>query len=189
MVSARTLLLLACLAGARAHCAVQSSTCYIDGGNSRVLPYPSAKPPWDHALTEGGCMQLCHDAGFSLAGVEDGAQCFCGNSTAAAAQAGSGCDMPCSGNATQKCGGRSRVNVLAFHCSGTPNPTPPPPPTPVPTPPPPPTPYHASDLNILYGWARRRLHTPLPIQTLTHPPAPTPAPSPLKLHHVRRHAR
>ena len=82
-------------------------------------------------------MQVCYAAKFSLAGVEDGTQCFCGNAIPASAAPATNCNVTCSGNHKEICGGVMAVNVLTFKCSGPPDPTPSPPLPPAPTPTPP----------------------------------------------------
>jgi hypothetical protein len=142
--------------GKHHNCVSLSETCYADPIKSRVLPYPiGGHPPSLNALTREGCMQMCHDADFTLAGVENGKQCFCGNATSATAQKlPTGCQTPCGGDATENCGGHSEASVLRLHCgSGPPDPFPPthPPTMPPPTPPPAPRPpFNPKNLNVLY---------------------------------------
>lgn len=60
------------------------------------------------------CSNLCLTAGgFALFGVEYGGECYCGNTLAAGAVRAfdTGCDMACSGNNVQLCGGRSRLSL------------------------------------------------------------------------------
>ena len=108
------------------HCVVKTDTCYEDGNQRRVLSWPGRKAPQNHDLTREGCMQICHDKGYLLAGVEYGSQCFCGNATSSGAVKGDGCKGACDGNASETCGGSNHINVLSFSCSGASDPTPPP---------------------------------------------------------------
>ncbi|KAK5663389.1 hypothetical protein OQA88_3817 [Cercophora sp. LCS_1] len=66
-------------------------------------------------MTIESCIGFCETRGFPYAGVEYSVECFCGSTLApAAAQvASTDCSMPCSGDATQPCGGPSRLNL--FH--------------------------------------------------------------------------
>ena len=127
-----------CLRATAAQCEVTGDVCYHDlhPNTSRVLSYPSARPKAIPELTREVCMGICFDAHFTLAGVENGHQCFCGNRTSVdATKAKSAeCDKLCAGNSSEKCGGGSRINVLNFSCSGLP-PVPHPTPKPTPTPP------------------------------------------------------
>ena len=55
------------------HCVLTGKeACYHDEPSSRVLPYPSRRPPQHPNLDRQICMQLCADAGCVLAGVEGG---------------------------------------------------------------------------------------------------------------------
>ncbi|KAK0632014.1 hypothetical protein B0T14DRAFT_490452 [Immersiella caudata] len=66
-------------------------------------------------MTIESCIAYCDTRGFAYAGVEYSVECFCGNTLAPAAShvAASQCSMACSGDATQPCGGPSRLNL--FH--------------------------------------------------------------------------
>ena len=93
------------------------------------------------------CACLCHTKGYSLAGVEDGDNCYCAASLAAlnstkmcgARADPSTCSKKCVANNSETCGGPNLVQLLTFTCSDTCN-QPKPTPAPVPTPVPPPTP-------------------------------------------------
>jgi hypothetical protein len=165
-LSTSTVLLLASIIGlllphhAGATCVATSATCFHDSRAGRVLPYPNSHPRLPDGgahLTRAGCMQLCDTAGYSVAGVEDGAQCFCGHSVPSWAKkaADSFCSAPCKGDAEETCGGDNALLALPFHCNGPPGPAPPPyPPQPPPPPPPPPPgprpPFKPGDMNILF---------------------------------------
>eukprot|EP01052_Picozoa_sp_SAG31_P025873 SAG31_NODE_2299_length_5981_cov_2.649439_2_plen_213_part_00 len=150
------LAVLSCMtAAARAHCVLaRPAACFHDDPQNRVLPYPSRRPAPHRDLTRQTCMQLCADAGYVLAGAEDGGQCFCGNATAPGAQPAStgACDMPCRGNSSEACGGNDHISILEFRCAGPPDPSPGPRPVPPPPPAPPlppPMPPPAGALNVL----------------------------------------
>ena len=55
-------------------------------------------------MTVEDCINLCSSKGFKYAGVEYGTQCFCGNSYGKYATANN-CNMKCSGNLNEICGG------------------------------------------------------------------------------------
>ena len=55
-------------------------------------------------MTVSLCISECRRRGFAYAGVQYGSQCFCGNSYGKYGRANN-CDMPCSGNRSQICGG------------------------------------------------------------------------------------
>jgi hypothetical protein len=56
------------------------------------------------------CQQICGDLGFTIAGVEWGIECWCGN-TLLGGTPSTGCTYPCNGDSNQICGGQSRINL------------------------------------------------------------------------------
>ncbi|KAJ3942105.1 uncharacterized protein N0V96_007596 [Colletotrichum fioriniae] len=58
------------------------------------------------------CTNACQAAGYSLAGVEYSSECYCDNQLRNTGSAGfDGCNMLCSGNSSEYCGGSNRINV------------------------------------------------------------------------------
>ena len=83
----------------------------------RIGPYEL-----DGGVTIEKCMQLCYGFGFSLSGVEDGAQCFCDNAlqepiTPVDDQIECLAE-PCAGNEYEYCGGANRLRVFNVSCNG-----------------------------------------------------------------------
>ncbi len=130
----------------------QGFGCWVDMEHPRTLRGPSIqclpnkpKPPACKSQTPSECAQWCHDQGMGIAGTENGNQCFCDTAVNWASAHGKGrtaapasdCHHPCAGDHEIKCGGRFRISVYNFTCSGPPGPTPPPPAPPLPPPPPP----------------------------------------------------
>jgi hypothetical protein len=82
-----------------------SATCYVDSCDKPSLPFLSSKKA---TQTVSGCIAECGAAGFKLAGLSWGEECFCGNDlggTAASNVPGSGlaipqteCNIPCTGD-------------------------------------------------------------------------------------------
>lgn len=67
-------------------------------------------------MTVDKCVSFCKDAGFTMAGVEYGDECYCGNALANGAAISSisyECKMPCAGNSLQICGGPNAINLYA----------------------------------------------------------------------------
>ncbi|KAG8842004.1 hypothetical protein FRC20_004683, partial [Serendipita sp. 405] len=64
-------------------------------------------------MTPAKCQNLCEAEGFSLAGVEYGRECFCGNAIFGNNRPSSDgiCNMPCSGDTNQMCGGPDAINI------------------------------------------------------------------------------
>ena len=89
----------------------------------RTLPIPVGVS----TNTMETCTSACYDAGYGIAGMEYSAECWCGTSiqSGGAPAPASDCNMPCTGDNTQPCGGPNRLNV--YNYTGT-VPTPPPPP-------------------------------------------------------------
>jgi len=90
-----------------------SQGCYTEASNNqRALSAQSYTSP---RLTVETCITFCgsFSTKYSMAGVEYGTQCFCGNSLAAGSvpAAASQCNMVCGGNSLQYCGGPSRLNL------------------------------------------------------------------------------
>ena len=93
--------------------------CYTDATHTRTLLYvqnPPANP------TVETCIAQCNAAGYTLAGVEYGGQCWCDNSLhnngGPAPDGDTGCNMPCSGNANEICGGSNRLSLYAPTVTG-----------------------------------------------------------------------
>ncbi|KAI7500184.1 WSC-domain-containing protein [Hortaea werneckii] len=61
------------------------------------------------------CTQTCADKGYSIAGIEFGSQCFCGNALGYAATQviDSSCQTPCPGNSSEICGGGNRLSLFS----------------------------------------------------------------------------
>ncbi|RPA85829.1 hypothetical protein BJ508DRAFT_411799 [Ascobolus immersus RN42] len=90
--------------------------CYTDGA-ARALSHYEIVP----GNTVEKCTAACQSGGYKYAGMEYGAECYCGNTIANGhTKATSGCDMPCAGNPEQLCGGPFRLNVWSFFDSGAP---------------------------------------------------------------------
>jgi hypothetical protein len=113
-------------------CAVdQVKGCYHDSGgmyntSGRVLDgfIYNSDNQLGIKMTQDICMQVCNDRGFKYAGLEDGDQCFCGDTINPALQPlnlTNTCLRPCDGNKQQKCGGYWQVLVLSYICTGPPD--------------------------------------------------------------------
>ncbi|PVF98141.1 WSC-domain-containing protein [Serendipita vermifera] len=63
-------------------------------------------------MTPGKCQSICEAAGFFLAGVEYGRECYCGNTIMGKNNIKPQiCTTPCSGDSSQKCGGPDAINI------------------------------------------------------------------------------
>ena len=68
-------------------------------------PFPSNTP--------AKCMEACDDQGFLFAGVQIGNECWCGNDAPPEDKLvpQEECNVSCSGDSAQVCGGSWRINV------------------------------------------------------------------------------
>lgn len=91
---------------------------YDPAGESRTLNGSSLTA---NNMTNAICVEFCKDAGFTIAGTEYSTQCYCSDEMAAdrAPKAGlvGNCEMPCSGNSTEMCGGAATISLYK-KCGG-----------------------------------------------------------------------
>ncbi|EQK98548.1 Carbohydrate-binding WSC [Ophiocordyceps sinensis CO18] len=67
-------------------------------------------------MTVAKCTAACKASGYPLAGVEYGAECYCGKRISNGAKSvDGGCSMPCKGNSSEFCGGGGRLNVFGHN--------------------------------------------------------------------------
>ena len=92
----------------------QYSGCYVDSFSARSLN--SASYADNSGMTGDACIAFCGAKGYSVAGTEYSSECYCG--TALPARASTGCNMACSGDASQHCGGPDRLLVYTSTSSG-----------------------------------------------------------------------
>ncbi len=95
--------------------------CYSEATTGRALSALTPTPP-----ATGFTLELCEAAcqGYTYWGMEYSNQCFCGNSLGAGSvnqsslvPSVSGCNMLCSGNSLEYCGGASRLNLYKLNTS------------------------------------------------------------------------
>ncbi|KAJ7068678.1 WSC domain-containing protein [Mycena amicta] len=85
---------------------------YVDDtSTSRTLAGASFS---DASMTVESCLAFCSNGGFNLAGVEYGSECYTG-----AIASDASCNMPCSGDVTERCGAG---NFLDLYWNGEPLP-------------------------------------------------------------------
>ncbi|GIZ42477.1 hypothetical protein CKM354_000574700 [Cercospora kikuchii] len=88
--------------------------CYTDSAGARSLPVGMGVPGDYNNMTIEGCLTACGKQGFSYAGTEYSRECYCANSVqngGSCASDQSTCNMKCTGNSQQTCGGPDRLNV------------------------------------------------------------------------------
>lgn len=93
--------------------------CYSEATNGRALS-DLQNPISGKSVTIEACAVAC--AGYDYFGTEYSGECYCGNTinTGSTMVAGSTpaqtlCDMTCSGNASEYCGGPSRLNMYQLN--------------------------------------------------------------------------
>ncbi|KAI1093594.1 putative glyoxal oxidase [Rostrohypoxylon terebratum] len=92
--------------------------CYSEGTTGRGLTFGASV--LSTQMSAANCTAACQVAGYILAGTEYGDECYCGNSISnGAAPAEDGCNMSCSGNKSEVCGGSNRLNVYDFNMKYT----------------------------------------------------------------------
>lgn len=67
-------------------------------------------------MTLEKCTTFCQKGGFAFAGLEYSSECYCGNTLANGATLSAfstQCNMPCSGNAGQTCGGPNAITLFS----------------------------------------------------------------------------
>jgi hypothetical protein len=93
--------------------------CYADYQNSiRVLTGYS----WSsgNEMTIEQCVTSCGSRGYQYAGVQDGYQCFCGNNNYSSQGASTSCNVACTGNSAETCGGNGANGVYTAQSEVTP---------------------------------------------------------------------
>lgn len=96
--------------------------CYNDTPEARTLDGAFMYSSQASALTLESCASFCSN--FTYFGVEGSWECFCGTALRSAANVSS-CNLPCSGNGAEICGGASAISVYRYraglHASSTTN--------------------------------------------------------------------
>ncbi|KAL2063582.1 hypothetical protein VTL71DRAFT_5387 [Oculimacula yallundae] len=88
----------------------KSQGCYTEAGRTLTgAGYANAT-----SMTDEKCISFCEAAGYIYAGTEYGEECYCGNkiATGSVPAPSTDCNVPCSGNATEPCGGPNRLNLF-----------------------------------------------------------------------------
>lgn len=118
------------------HCPPNGGIC------RRCLPFFVANAAEPAGVTREQCACLCSQHGYTLAGVENANNCYCGHTinatTCGGAPIAEQCTKHCA-NGEAGCGNAYQVDIYDFKCeSASSSSCSPPPPSPPPPPPPPP---------------------------------------------------
>ncbi|XP_044296863.1 WSC domain-containing protein 2 [Varanus komodoensis] len=83
--------------------------CYVDNTHRRVLRGVSF---FDYKkMTLFRCQDNCAERGYLYAGLEFGAECYCGHKMQAVNVSDSECNMECKGEKSSACGGANRLSI------------------------------------------------------------------------------
>ncbi|KAJ7293964.1 hypothetical protein C8J57DRAFT_1270464 [Mycena rebaudengoi] len=97
---------------------VLSNACVVDSSSRILQGYGAATS----SNTPATCQSTCASKGFSMAGVENGNECYCANSFSGGnptVVSTSDCSVACSGNSSAKCGGGWRLQVYTSTATTT----------------------------------------------------------------------
>ena len=86
--------------------------CYQDSFSTRLLQGHTLK--LRETNSADACLEVCTEYGFSLAGLQYGVECFCGNTKPPAGKelGEEKCDMPCPGEEGESCGGYLTMDIF-----------------------------------------------------------------------------
>ena len=76
------------------------------------------------SMTTELCLSTCLSKGFLYAGTQYASECYCSTSLSATAAPETACNMKCKGDATQLCGGSSRISTYKSNIQAGPAPAP-----------------------------------------------------------------
>nr|BDD89481.1 WSC domain-containing protein 2 [Oryzias latipes] len=89
--------------------------CYIDNTQKRALRGVSF---FDYKkMTVFRCQDNCAERGYMYAGLEFGAECYCGHKIQASNVSDSECSMQCKGEKSNVCGGANRLSIYRLELS------------------------------------------------------------------------
>ncbi|XP_027889706.1 sialate:O-sulfotransferase 2 [Xiphophorus couchianus] len=89
--------------------------CYVDDTQKRALRGVSF---FDYKkMTVFRCQDNCAERGYMYAGLEFGAECFCGHKIQAPNASESECNMECKGERNNMCGGANRLSIYRLELS------------------------------------------------------------------------
>ncbi|KAK0715595.1 WSC domain-containing protein [Lasiosphaeris hirsuta] len=83
--------------------------CYVDSGNPRIF---SVVNQIGESMTPEVCLQACTKNGYKYAGIEDGHECWCGQTVPSTQVTDSQCSKMCTGS-VQTCGGPSLMEIYS----------------------------------------------------------------------------
>ncbi|KAJ7438488.1 WSC domain-containing protein, partial [Mycena latifolia] len=94
-----------------------SQACAVDTSARILQGYHTSSS----SNTQSWCQSTCLAKGFSIAGVENGNECWCGNAIIGTPADGSAstCSYACAGDSSSKCGGNWRMQIYTYTSPAT----------------------------------------------------------------------
>ncbi|KAH7389745.1 WSC domain-containing protein [Phaeosphaeria sp. MPI-PUGE-AT-0046c] len=90
----------------------KSLGCYAQNPDRPILQQ-NMNPNGDASLSIPKCESSCYRQAFTFAGMQEGNQCWCSNYVAGElAKNAADCNVPCTGNKAEVCGGKGVVSVF-----------------------------------------------------------------------------
>ena len=86
--------------------------CFQDAEANRALTGPKTE---SNTMTNDICSKTCSDQGYTYSGTEYGSQCYCGNTKPTTTS--TNCNVKCSGDSSQTCGGGYALTVVQSNAS------------------------------------------------------------------------
>lgn len=84
--------------------------CYLDSTSNRTLQGTSTSST--STMTDESCIAYCQQNNYIYAGTEYSNECYCDNSLSSTLESDADCNMGCSGNSSESCGGPNRLTVF-----------------------------------------------------------------------------
>ena len=88
--------------------------CYVDSAAARSLPIAMAVTGGPTAMTVESCLNACATASYPFAGLEYSDECYCGSTLPAQVATDGRCNMICSGDSENICGGPNGLTVYQY---------------------------------------------------------------------------
>eukprot|EP01059_Diplonema_ambulator_P016847 TRINITY_DN28820_c0_g1_i1.p1 TRINITY_DN28820_c0_g1~~TRINITY_DN28820_c0_g1_i1.p1 ORF type:complete len:2516 (+),score=639.61 TRINITY_DN28820_c0_g1_i1:711-7550(+) len=96
--------------------------CFNDDAMSRTFEFYAGSSTTLNSVER--CATICKHNNYTFLGLQNGEDCYCGNSTGSAQlTADTVCNMPCTGNSSEKCGGSLANSVYSTTGPSAPTPS------------------------------------------------------------------
>jgi len=85
--------------------------CFLEENNSEDLNYTAIY--YSSSMTIGLCREACYNLNYEYAGLEGGNKCSCGNSFGSFGESPGSCEISCTGDCSENCGGNGYDSVFS----------------------------------------------------------------------------